>query len=215
MKKKILSFVLLLMVFHIMAQETTKEALKLVKVCHEKEIAKKMQFINEMHLNPNKDFKTGDSELDEVYKQLAAVYQEKFTPQEITSLIAFYNSPVGIKSIENQAELYGATMTIINKWEMKQQGIVIEEPKPFTIEDEEQLLACQKEDLLKNGPPKAFTIPKIRNLEDLKKLLKKEPNLMGDPRLFEEIMGKEEFQKLFMPQIGIDQEPKEANTKMN
>jgi uncharacterized protein len=215
MKKILTPIIFLCMAFPIMAQETTKDALKLATICYEKELGRRLQFFVEMNaMQPNKTEKKETPNTDEVYKKLALVYQEQFTPQEITELLAFYNTPLGIKTITKQAELQSKAMTIISNWEMKQQGIDMQTLIPPAIENEAQFLARQQKDQKEYVAPKVTPFPKITTLEDLKKLALKDPQIMTNPRLLEEIIGKQEFEKLFNPSLREAQEikdPKKTN----
>ena len=217
MKKIVTSFVLLFLVFPIMAQETTKDALKLATTCYEKELGRRLQFFAKINaMNPDKTEKKETPNPDEVYKKIALVYQEQFTPQEIIALLAFYNAPLGVKMIAKQTELQNKAMTIISHWEMKQNGIDMETLMPPAIENEAQFLARQQKEQKEqkeHAPPKETPFPKITTLEDLKKLALKDPQIMTNPRLLEEIIGKQEFEKLFNPSLSIDQEIKDSNKK--
>jgi hypothetical protein len=217
MKKILTPIVFLLMVLPTIAQETAKDALKLATVCYEKELSQRLQFFAEVNtMNPDKTKKIETPNTDEVYNKLVLAYQELFTPQEISGLLAFYNSPLGAKMITKQTELQNKAMTIISYWEMKQNGVDMETLMPPVIENEAQFLARQQkeqEEQKEHASPKEKPFPKIANLEDLKKLVLKEPQLINDPRLLEEIIGKQEFEKLFSPPISIDQEIKDPNKK--
>lgn len=215
MKKILTPIVFLLIAFPSIAQETATDALKLAKICYQKELGQRLQFFPRNQSNTDKAEKKETLNTDEVYNKLILAYQELFTPQEISGLLAFYNSALGIKMIAKQTELQSKAMTIISHWEMKQNGIDIVTYIPPVIENEAQYLERQQKEHREYVAPKETPFPKIANLEDLKKILLKEPNLMGDSRLLEEIVGKEEFKKLFTPQISIDQEIKDPNKKTN
>lgn len=203
--KKIYTQILVLFLVNSIIAQTESKSLVLSKVLNSNELANRLTHIREIKstTNPNQPNSSQDIIEKDLYKKMSEVYQGLFTPEEISNMLIFYNSALGKKILENQQKIDGKTRSIIMNWEMKQQGISLEETIEPSFENEEQILAFQKKEREKNilsnktQIPKIIKIPKITNLEELKKLIIKNPNLMDDPLLFEEILGKQEFEKLY------------------
>ena len=191
--KKIYTLVLVFFLVNFIFAQTESKTLLLTKALNSKELEVRLHYIKDIRQQGNtnqiNNYKTSENDL---YKKLSEVYQEFFTSEEIANMLTFYNTNLGKKIIENQEKIIEKTSLIKVNWEMKQQGIVIEEIVPPVFE-----MASQKKELQKDVVQKVSEIPKITNLEDLKKLINRQPDLMGNPRLFEEILGKQEFEKLY------------------
>lgn len=193
-----------LVVNKMMAQQESN-ALKLVKALHSKEIEPRVHFIKEIAQLEN-------SNQADLYKKLSEAYITLFTSEEITNLLAFYNTALGKKVLENQNKLNSDVSTIAMRWEMEQQGIPFEEIEPPTIIDGKLVDANgvvlqdfnnQEFNPVKKAKEEDF--PKINNLEDLKKIVVKDPNMISDHRLLLELLGEEEFKKLFNPEPQLPQ----------
>ncbi|MDT0677412.1 DUF2059 domain-containing protein [Autumnicola musiva] len=62
--------------------------------------------------------------MDELYAQIAEVYIENFTEEEIDKILAFYNTPVGEKMVGITPELTKKGMEIGQQWGMKLQPMI-------------------------------------------------------------------------------------------
>lgn len=61
--------------------------------------------------------------LDELYNDMAALYMEEFTREEIKALVAFYKTDLGKKLAGKQVTLAQKGMMMGQSWGMKVQGI--------------------------------------------------------------------------------------------
>lgn len=61
--------------------------------------------------------------LDELYNDMAALYMEEFTREEIKALVAFYKTDLGKKLAGKQVALAQKGMMMGQSWGMKVQGI--------------------------------------------------------------------------------------------
>ena len=57
--------------------------------------------------------------LNELYAEVAKIYAEHFTEQELKELLAFYNSPVGKKYVAEQAIVINASLKFAQDWANK------------------------------------------------------------------------------------------------
>ena len=187
-------------------EKTNQDAVvtKLVKDLYAKDIDKRLGFVLEMKQQENPEETNKEVSFDEVYQDIYTLYEEKYTAQEIRQLATFYASPLGKKTLANQATINAKVSKIMMHWELKQQGINLEDPAL----DEPLLIAevnLQKPDslALKNAKLAAASIkgyPKINSLEDLRKILLKDPFVVSDLELLKEILGKEvDLDKLMDP----------------
>ncbi|MDT0644280.1 DUF2059 domain-containing protein [Zunongwangia sp. F363] len=62
--------------------------------------------------------------MDDLYTQIAQVYVENFTEEEIDEILAFYDTPVGKKMVETTPELTKKGMEIGQQWGMKLQPMI-------------------------------------------------------------------------------------------
>jgi hypothetical protein len=57
--------------------------------------------------------------LSELYAEVAKIYAEHFTEQELKELLAFYNSAVGKKYVAEQAIVVNASLKFAQDWANK------------------------------------------------------------------------------------------------
>ncbi|HET8839270.1 MAG TPA: DUF2059 domain-containing protein [Flavobacteriaceae bacterium] len=59
------------------------------------------------------------SKLPRLYEQIAKIYMETYTHQEIQEIMDFYNSPVGQKLIQTSPEITKKSMQAAQSWGME------------------------------------------------------------------------------------------------
>ena len=64
------------------------------------------------------------SSMEGLYSEIATVYMERFTEEDIDAMLAFYNSPIGKKMIAETPEITARSMQIGQTWGMKLQPIM-------------------------------------------------------------------------------------------
>jgi uncharacterized protein len=52
----------------------------------------------------------------ELIDQIAELYAERFTTEELKAIVVFYKTPVGAKLVQSQAELMGQSMMLGQRW---------------------------------------------------------------------------------------------------
>ncbi|GAA3647322.1 DUF2059 domain-containing protein [Flavivirga jejuensis] len=207
MKYTLVLIFIMLVVNTTIAQEVeVSTALKLTKTLHSKKIEPKVRFIKEIKkTNETKDKKTI---ADHLYKKISQIYTTVFTPEEITNMFAFYNSALGKKIAENERKVNREVSTIIRQWETDQ--LSIEQRQTSKIVDErrrietDSLRALKRKELIaKRKAERETPLPKINNLDDLKKLIEKQPYIISDRRLLLELFGKKGLEKLRNPESRV------------
>jgi hypothetical protein len=190
-------------VIDLVAQETS-EAIELVRILHGNSIELRqgqfeIMMVSENAKTPNEIKAAQDS----LYIKLASSYQALLTDEEIKTTLAFYTSSVGQKLIHNRLDLNTKTLRIINKWEMEQQGIVMEEPiLPVFDDNEELVMSTENKALVPDlEKPKKPVFPKIVTLEDLKKIVIENPFMISDPDLLIALLGEKAYDDMHNPQF--------------
>lgn len=69
-----------------------------------------------------KDF---ESTMPSLYEKLATVYMGIYTKEDVKSMLAFYESPVGKKITSKSAELSEKSMAVAMEWSTDLQGIMM------------------------------------------------------------------------------------------
>ncbi|MCF4102621.1 DUF2059 domain-containing protein [Gillisia sp. M10.2A] len=64
------------------------------------------------------------SSMGDLYEQLAAVYMESYTEEDVDAILAFYNTPVGKKMISEIPTISEKSMAIGQAWGMKLQPLM-------------------------------------------------------------------------------------------
>jgi len=129
MKKLILSVVVLLVTQLTMAQDSFKaDVIKVLKAsgsAAQMEAAKDQ--IKEMipEAKAEEFSKEFDATLPSLYDEMAKVYMEIYTQEDIKAMLKFYESPVGKKITEKAGELYKKNMEAAKEWGMGLQGIMM------------------------------------------------------------------------------------------
>ena len=129
MKKLILSVVVLLVTQLTMAQDSFKaDVIKVLKAsgsAAQMEAAKEQ--IKEMipEAKAEEFSKEFDATLPSLYDEMAKVYMETYTQEDIKAMLKFYESPVGKKITEKAGELYKKNMEAAKEWSMGLQGIMM------------------------------------------------------------------------------------------
>lgn len=199
----------LILIFVVLATNTTiaqeaSTALKLSKTLHAEKLESKIRFIQEVK-------KTNETQGDKIatdnlYKKVAEAYTKTFTQEEIANMYTFYNSALGKKLLENQRKLNRDVSTIVMQWEMEQQVIDPENNQTSRIvngkrvETDSLRARKRKEMIAKRKAEREAPFPKINNLNDLKKLIEKQPYIVSDQRLLLELFGEEGVEKLRNPE---------------
>lgn len=62
--------------------------------------------------------------LKDFYDQVAGIYMESFTEEDIDAILAFYHTPVGERMLEKLPEITQKSMTLGQQWGMKIQPIM-------------------------------------------------------------------------------------------
>lgn len=62
--------------------------------------------------------------MDELYDQLAVVYMESYTEEDVDAILAFYNSPVGKKMVSETPAITRKSMQIGQVWGMQLQPLL-------------------------------------------------------------------------------------------
>jgi hypothetical protein len=57
--------------------------------------------------------------LNELNAEVAKIYAEHFTEQELKDLLAFYNSPVGKKFVSSQEVVVNSSLKLAQEWANK------------------------------------------------------------------------------------------------
>ena len=65
-----------------------------------------------------------DGTLPELYSEMAKIYMDQFTHDEILELLAFYSTPVGKKMADNSGSLAQKGMVAGQAWGVKVQEII-------------------------------------------------------------------------------------------
>ncbi len=176
---------------------------KLVDLLHGKKIEQITRSVNVFSLDSLK-IKTQVAELKTT---LSKVYEKEYSKKEIESLILFYKSDIGKKMLLSQASVNNKVLDKIYKWEAKTQGIELLEENDESLaitEPNEDILdpiKLEKQTQKKRATPKKQW-PKINDLEDLKKLINKESDILYDSQLLAKLLGVEE---LLNPILVVDE----------
>ncbi|AWI25283.1 DUF2059 domain-containing protein [Flavobacterium pallidum] len=107
--------------------DSKKEALKLIEVSGAKV---QMQMVKNQLLKYVPKVKQAaflsdyEASLPQLYDSYADVYLKLYTPDEIKTMIAFYESPVGKKMYANASEMSQRSQALQEVWIVKLQGLV-------------------------------------------------------------------------------------------
>jgi hypothetical protein len=193
-------------------QELNKssDAIILTKLIHGQQLGFRLDYIKQIKKLENPKEEEGKEVSLALYKKIAEAYQQAFTAKELKELYTFYRTPLGKKLLESRDKLATEVSIIASKWEMEQQGIFIEEIaapiyKDGKLTDTNGLVI---EEVAVKTVEKVF--PEIKNLQDLKKLLLKDPYMIADQRLLSAIIGKKEMEKLFNPEYLLPEKEKQT-----
>lgn len=69
--------------------------------------------LNEVAIKVAKDLAGREKEIGD---QIAKIYAQHFSEQELKDLVAWYNSPLGKKTIEQEPEIFAAARGFIDSW---------------------------------------------------------------------------------------------------
>lgn len=128
MKKLVTIIAVLLFTLSVNAQseEFLKDTEKLVEIVSENAFKPYVTQFSTMVAEDKKE--AFEQELDEtfpeLYVEMAKIYMEVFTHDEILKLLEFYETPVGIKLADKSGELGQKGMAAGQKWAMKVQEIL-------------------------------------------------------------------------------------------
>ncbi|MFD1293988.1 DUF2059 domain-containing protein [Lutibacter holmesii] len=129
MKKIILIVVVFLCAFNVNAQEDTSyktDTEKLVAVISENAFKPYIdQFASMVAAEKQEDFKKEiEATLPGLYSEMAKIYMDQFTHDEILELLKFYATPVGKKMADNSGALTQKGMVAGQTWGIKVQEII-------------------------------------------------------------------------------------------
>lgn len=121
MKKALLIFALVLTAQFVNAQDQVFKAnvIKVISMSGSDAQIKavKNQILKMIPAEKQNDFlKDFDATLPSLYDKLAKVYMEIYTPEDIKAMIAFYESPVGLKIQAKAGELTEKNMEAAQVW---------------------------------------------------------------------------------------------------
>lgn len=121
MKKIILIFALVLTAQFSIAQDAAFKAdvIKLITISGSDAQMKvaRGQILNMIPTDKQSDFlKDFDATMPSLYDKLAKVYMEIYTPEDIKAMIAFYQSPVGLKMQSKAGELAEKNLEAGKEW---------------------------------------------------------------------------------------------------
>lgn len=189
------------------SQEKVKKghtAEQLVKVLYAKEVKQRVGFILEMKQQDTLEVINKEASFDEVIQKIATLYKTNYALKELHALDIFYASSLGKKILINRKATLQKVSEIIMNWEEKQQGINMEDSllDMAPVIDEKSLEKIDSIAVLNTKitslPEKPY--PKIKTLDDLKKILLKDPFIISDTRVLKEILGNEvDIDKLMNP----------------
>src|SRR6202000_16862 len=69
--------------------------------------------LNEVAIKVAKDLAGREKEIGD---QIAKIYAQHFSAQELKDLVTWYNSPLGKKTIEQEPEIFAAARGFIDSW---------------------------------------------------------------------------------------------------
>lgn len=128
MKKHIIIVLFSLFSQLVFSQNTYEEdAVKVIKITGgtSQMIAVKNQVKNMISEDKFEEFsKEFDEIMPVLYIDLAKIYMEIYSHDELKKIIEFYESPVGIKMSENAPNILRKSMEASNKWNDKLQAIL-------------------------------------------------------------------------------------------
>ncbi len=190
MKK--ISFILLCFSFHYGFSQNVN-ALKLVELLHGKQIEQTIESVKSMSL----DTLNIGNQIKELKTALSKVYDKEYTEEEIQSLITFYKSAAGKKMLVSQVLIDGKVTDKIYKWEAKVQGIELPEDNDELaviepINDIINPIGLENQVIRKGIAPKK-ELPKVNTLQDLKKLIEKDINVIHDSQFLAKLLDIEEL----------------------
>lgn len=130
MKRTLFFLLVAVFSFNAQAQETNTKEAKAVKLI---EMTSGQQFdimteplVNMVPAENQEAFKKElHASTGKLYKQLAAVYTENFTEEELDQILAFYDTPVGEKMVETTPELTKKAMEIGQAWGQELQPMIM------------------------------------------------------------------------------------------
>ena len=129
MKKIVLSIVFLLVAQIALAQDASFKAdvLKLISISGADAQIKmvKPQVLNMVPESKKEKFsKEFDASIPSLLDKMATIYMEIYTPEDIKTMIVFYETPVGKKMSEKAPELGQKSMQAGQEWSQELQGLI-------------------------------------------------------------------------------------------
>ena len=126
--RKIFLLAFIIFSFSLSAQENSgdkSEAVKLIELTSKSIFADLINQLGAGVPEANKEAFTteANSTLTNLMNELAEVYMQEFTNEEIKEIIAFYETPTGKKSAEKAMPIMQKTMSIGQSWGMEIQQI--------------------------------------------------------------------------------------------
>lgn len=179
---------------------------QLVKLLHKKNIQEKIRYLKEASIDPIKIIE--DSQL---FEKLGIVYSQQYTSSEMELLVAFYKTNLGRKLLKNRVVFDTKVDQILIEWEMKQLGQEIPDLDEFLIEEELENVKVNEQALENAKQVNTFIkeIPEVKTLEEFKKLIKNNIDLLYDVEYITKSLGIKSPMEKEMDSI----ERKESNKK--
>lgn len=139
MKKFLLSATLLIFVFTVTAQNADKNSLARQVLIASGSGKLGIQVMNTMIQSYKQQNSSIPSEFweafmkevsgDELVDLVAPIYTKYFTPEELTQLLAFYNSPIGQKVVEKTPYIMQESMGVGREWGLKISQKIVDKMK--------------------------------------------------------------------------------------
>lgn len=190
------------------AQNKMDTALKVVDVLHKKE------FNNTFNLPTKANDSIANAKKEATYKKelrnkLAIEYSNQFNNDELNSLLTFYSSKVGEKVLKNKTKNSSTLSQLASNMEQKHMEAefgIVPINNELEIEQHEPIVETASLNAANSASPAAKLIEEdiygeIKTLEDLKKILLKDPHLIPDITLVKKILGEDvDIDKLMFPE---------------
>ena len=201
------------------SQVTSEDsALELVKLLHKNKIEQILLSQPEAMID-SASVNLNNEENKELYNNISQKYKERFKPNELKELTAFYTSPIGNKLLKEYPLIMADANTLISKWEMKQLGIEdISIDEDSVLFDENELTLEVIDTIVPKPKVKPFKkdVIIVKTIQQLQTLLKNDPNLLYDPVELSKILNiSHEPETIDDPESIIDPEIKNNNPIKN
>jgi hypothetical protein len=129
MKKLVITLAFYFVAHFAMAQDDFKS--DVLKVIQQSGAAAPMQMAKDQVIENipltkrdafSKDF---DATLPALYEEIAKIYMEVYTHEDIKEMLKFYNSPIGMKMANSLGEITQKSTVVGQEWGMELQGVMM------------------------------------------------------------------------------------------